>query len=177
MTEWNPQYTDWYFISWRQMILRKPSKTLHPNWLKETVWRLTFTFIFFKIIPFTSKHLKFSVWTLKIYLKHRSPQKVSAWMSRDLSTNNLLFCQSYPFPWLFSAGYTILLPKQSKYDIFTYIYHNCKPNVGNYTLHGRYGWVSAVGPELNNSKSPCLFSSFCPNLFQQIKDKVQYNMI
>ena len=34
-----------------------------------------------------------------------------------------------------------IYPIGSMYGIFTYIYHKSKPNVGQYTIHGSYGYI------------------------------------
>ena len=47
-------------------------------------------------------------------------------------------------------------PIPSMYGIFTYIYHKHQPNVGKYTIHGFYGYVtfwSQFGPLVFNGTS------------------------
>ena len=59
-----------------------------------------------------------------------------AWMRPKKSTSICLFC-------------IVLYPIGSMYGIFTYIYHKNQLNVGEYIMHGSYGYVS---PELTPSQ-------------------------
>ena len=40
---------------------------------------------------------------------------------------------------VFCKDKMVIIPKQSMYGIFPYIYHKNQPNVGKYTIHGWYG--------------------------------------
>ena len=44
--------------------------------------------------------------------------------------------------WLSQQYHHFPYPIGSMYGIFTYIYHKFKPNVGKYTIHGSYGYMS-----------------------------------
>ena len=35
------------------------------------------------------------------------------------------------------------------WNIYTYIYHKFKPNVGKYSIHGAYGYPPCILPETN----------------------------
>ena len=61
---------------------------------------------------------------------------------------NRCFNRSYPlffFGHLWGAPFH-LISHRSMYGIYTYIYHKNQPNVGKYTIHGSYGFITTVDP-------------------------------
>ena len=81
-------------------------------------------------------------WTPK--LKLWDGQK-SYWLA---TSESLWLATSESFPRVFSAPYVEVSPIPSMYGIFTYIYQKNQPNVGKYTIHGRYGtYVSPTFPK------------------------------
>ena len=40
---------------------------------------------------------------------------------------------------VFWAHFVPIIPKRSTYEIFTYIYHKSRPDVGKNAIHGAYG--------------------------------------
>ena len=82
--------------------------------------------IIYIYIPRLPNTLFLEVWLdPKKDLKHRSPQEVFGRLG-------------YIYIYTYSIG--------SMYGIFTYIYHNFKPNGGKYTIHGAYGYTCIFHP-------------------------------